>query len=156
MHNSLKSVLPAVAFIAVLGCTSAPSPLSPADRDANLALSQHFRDRVIAKDWDGATALYTEAAVLLPPNSPTVRGRTAIRGFLGQFPPLSELTIVDDTVVGTGTRAYAIGHYHMTIAAPGAPVDSGKFLDIREKQADGSWIYVADMFSSDIPVPAAH
>lgn len=156
MLNSLKSVLPAVAVLTALGCTPAPSPLSPADRAANLALSQHFHERVLAKDWDGATALYADSAVLLPPNSPTVRGRTAIRAFLGQFPPLSELTIVDDTVVGTGTRAYAIGRYHMTIAAPGAPVDSGKFLDIREKQADGSWIYVADMFSSDIPAPAAH
>jgi ketosteroid isomerase-like protein len=157
MPFATRSLLPTVAFCAILGC--APAPAAPtftdADRVANLALSQHFRDKVIARDWDGATALYTAGAVLLPPSSPAIHGRAGIRAFLGGFPPLTELTIVDDTIVGAGDRAYAIGRYHMTIAMKGAPVDSGKFVDIRERQADGSWIYTVDMFSSSIPAPAA-
>ena len=153
------SPLPAVVLLAALGCMPAPAPatkaFTDADRAANVALSARFRDLVMAKSWDSATALYTEGAALLPPNSPTIRGRAGIRAFLGGFPPLSELTLVDDTVIGTGDRAYAIGRYHMTIAMKGSPVDSGKFLDIRERQADGTWLYVADMFSSSIPAPAA-
>ena len=36
----------------------------------------------------------------------------------------------------------------------GGPVnDTGKFLEVWKKQANGSWKCVADMFSSDMPVP---
>lgn len=156
MRFTLHSTLPAVAILAALGCARPPAPFTAADRDANRSLTSHFRDQVLAKNWDAVAALYADSAVLLPPNMPAIKGRAGIKGFMTQFPPLSELTLVDDTIVGTGDRAYAIGHYHMTIAATGSPVDSGKFLDIRERQADGSWIYVADMFSSSIPEPAAH
>jgi ketosteroid isomerase-like protein len=157
MPFTSTSLFPTVALLAILGCAPAPAtrPFTEADRAANVALSKHFRDLVVARDFDGATTLYTDAAVLLPPNSVALRGHAGIRAFLGGFPPLSELTLTDDTVVGTGDRAYAIGRYHMTIAMKGSPVDSGKFLDVRERQADGSWLYVADMFSSSIPAPAA-
>jgi ketosteroid isomerase-like protein len=156
MHNSLKALLPAVALCTMLGCPPAPSALSPADREANRALSLHFAQLAVAKDFDGVAKLYTDSALMLPPNTPVLKGRTAIKGFMAAFPPLSELTITIDTLVGTGDRAYASGRYHLTLAIQGSPVDSGKFLDIREKQGDGSWLYVADMFNSNIPEPAAH
>lgn len=159
MHISLNSALSTVVLITILGCTpTAPAakPFTDADRTANLALSQAFRDKALAKDWDGLGKLYVTNAKMLPPNSPTLNGRAAIQGFMAAFPPLTELTLVDDTIVGTGDRAYATGHYHLTLGLNGSPVDSGKFLDVRERQADGSWLYVADMFSSDIPEPAAH
>jgi ketosteroid isomerase-like protein len=158
MHNSLKAMLPLVAGFAVLGCAPAPAPakFSDADRTANLALTQSFRDRTMAKDWDGIGKLYAANAVMLPPNTPALRGPAAIKAFMIAFPPITAFTLVDDTLVGTGDRAYGIGRYRLTLGLKGAPVDSGKFLDVRERQADGSWLYVADMFSSDIPEPAAH
>ena len=156
MRFILTPTLPAVAILAALGCARPPAQFTAADHDANRALSAHFREQVLAKNWDAVALQYADSAVLLPPNMPAIKGRAAIRAYLSQFPPLSELTLTDDTIVGTGDRAYAIGRYHMTIAATGSPVDSGKFLDVRERQADGSWIYVADMFSSSIPEPAAH
>ena len=109
----------------------------------------------MAKDWTGVGALYTANAVMLPPNTPALRGAAAIQGYMAGFPPITAFTLVDDTIVGTGDRAYAIGRYHLTFGLKGSPVDSGKFLDVRERQADGSWRYVADMFSSDIPAAAA-
>lgn len=68
---------------------------------------------------------------------------------------LPTLALVADTVVGAGDLAYVSGRYHLTLTRKGAPVDSGKFLDIRERQKDGSWLYVADMFNSSVPLPAA-
>jgi ketosteroid isomerase-like protein len=144
-----------MAVIGLLGCAPKAAPLSAADVEANKAVSQQFAASVLAKDWDAATRLYADSAVLLPPNAPAVVGPAAIRGFLAAFPPLSEFTIAVDGVVGTGDLAYAHGRYHLTVAADGAPVDSGKFLDVRRRQADGSWKYVADMFNSSIPAPAA-
>ena len=155
MQLTTKSLLPTVALLAILGCAPAPRTFTDADRTANLALSQAFRDKAMAKDWEGVGKLYVENAQMLPPNSPTLRGRAAIQGYMAAFPPITEFILVDDTIVGTGDRAYAIGHYHLTLGLTGSPVDSGKFLDVRERQADGSWLYVADMFSSDIPAPAA-
>lgn len=148
-------LLPAIALLALLGCTPKAVALSAADIDANKAVSQAFVTAVLAKDWDAATGLYTDSATLLPPNAPVVVGTAGIHAFLAAFPPLSELTITVDAVEGTGDLAYAQGRYHLTVAAEGSPVDSGKFLDIRRKQKDGSWKYVADMFSSNAPAPAA-
>jgi ketosteroid isomerase-like protein len=33
--------------------------------------------------------------------------------------------------------------------------DTGKFLEVWKKQADGKWKCVADTYNSDLPVPAA-
>ena len=156
MPAPFKSVLPTLALVATLACVSAPAPLSPADRAANRALSQRFATLVLAKDWDGAAKLYADSALFLPPNAPAFRGPAGVRSYLAAFPPLSELTLVDDTIVGDGDRAFVYGTYHLTLAIKGSPVDSGKFLDIRERQKDGSWLYVADMFNSNVPLPAAH
>jgi ketosteroid isomerase-like protein len=31
--------------------------------------------------------------------------------------------------------------------------DTGKFMDIRRRQADGRWLFTHDIFNSDIPLP---
>ena len=155
MPLALKSAFPAVALLAILGCAPKAAPLSAADVEANTALSQRFAAALVAKDFDAATSFYSDSALLLPPNAPAVMGTAAIHAFLAAFPPLSELTITADGVVGAGDLAYVHGRYHLTVAAEGSPVDSGKFLDVRQKQPDGSWKYVADMFNSSIPLPAA-
>jgi len=48
------------------------------------------------------------------------------------------------------------GTWTLAIAAAGrtpAIEDHGKFLEVRRKQADGSWLMVADIFNSDVPLP---
>lgn len=153
MHT--RFVIPTIAVICLLGCAPKAAPLSAADIEANKAVGQAFATAVVAKDFDAASALYADSAVLLPPNAPAMVGKAAIREFLNGFPPLTELTLTVDGIVGAGDLAYAHGRYHLTVAAEGAPVDSGKFLDVRQRQADGSWKYVADMFNTSIPAPAA-
>src|SRR5258705_6999607 len=98
-----KIVLPTVALFALVGCTPAPAPatFTEADRAANLAVTAAFRDRVMAKDWEGGGKLYAANAVMLPPNTPPLRGPAAIKGYMTAFPPFTEFTIVDNTLVGT-------------------------------------------------------
>jgi len=155
VHISTRQALPALALLALLACAPKPSGLTPADVAANKALSQSFSDRAIAKDWEGVGRLYADSAVLLPPNSPAVQGRAAIQAYFAGFPPMASLTLTDDAVVGEGDLVYTTGRYQLTLAIAGSPVDSGKFLDVRRRQKDGSWLYVADMFNSNIPAPAA-
>ena len=50
--------------------------------------------------------------------------------------------------------AYVLGTYTMTIVPPGAPgpiEDSGKYIEIRRRQPDGSWLISTDIFNSDLP-----
>jgi uncharacterized protein (TIGR02246 family) len=108
----------------------------------------------LAKDFATWAALFLDDAVVNPPNEPAVKGRTAIRAWLEKFPPMTEFKLNNVMVEGREDLAYVLGTYTMTIAPPGAPgpvKDSGKFVTVLRKQADGQWLVAVDMFSSDLP-----
>jgi len=117
-------------------------------------LSQVSAKAMLAKDWATFAAQYVEDAVLYPPNEPAVKGRAAIRSWLEKFPPVTEFKLTNVKVEGRDDLAYVLGAYTMTLVPPGAtPVkDSGKYVEIRRRQADGRWLLAVDMFSSDLPV----
>jgi ketosteroid isomerase-like protein len=101
--------------------------------------------------------LFLDDAVVYPPNQPAVQGRVAIRAWLERLPPISAFTLNHTQIEGRGDLAYALGTFTMTIAPPGAPSpvkDSGKFVTIVRRQADGRWLVAVDMFSSDLPAAA--
>lgn len=154
MRRSVLWSLVLLPCVTISCAAPASRGLSAADVAANKALSEHFKERVMAKDWAAVGASYTADAILLPPNSPAIKGRAGIQAYFMGFPPASEVILVDDTVYGEGDVAVAVGHYKLTLAVPGNPVDSGNFLDVRQRQADGTWLYTADMFGTAIPAPA--
>ena len=80
-------------------------------------------------------------------------GGTAMLTWLTALPPLTAFSVTADTIVGNGDLVYLQGHFVSRFAPPGAPaiVDSGKFLEVHQRQADGTWLSVADMFSSNLP-----
>ena len=132
-----------------------PAGLSEVDRAAIEATSKAFVEGVNAKDWAAVAATYTEDGVIMPPNGPAVAGRANVQAFLETFPPISAFNLVNAEVEGLGDMAYVRGAYTMTITPEGAdPVtDTGKFIEIRKKQADGSWLLYLDIFNSDLPLP---
>jgi uncharacterized protein (TIGR02246 family) len=115
-----------------------------------------FVAAINAGDLDGVVAVYASDAVLLPPNLPAQRGRTAIRNFWGGFLKAYTLKFEtgSDTVEGRGDLAYNVGHYRFTAvpkerANPGM-ADEGKFVEILKRQGDGGWKYAVDMYSSNL------
>jgi ketosteroid isomerase-like protein len=56
-----------------------------------------------------------------------------------------------------GDLAYSMGTYEGTMNdAKGKPVtDRGKYVTVWEKQPDGKWNVVADIYNSDLPAPEA-
>ena len=108
-------------------------------------------------DPAAVAAMYLADARLMPPNAPTVEGREAIRKFWGGLLETHRLKfdVVADEIEGRGDLAYARGHYTFDAtpkAKDGAPIhDEGKFLEVLRRQADGSWRYAVDMYSSDLP-----
>ena len=58
-----------------------------------------------------------------------------------------------DEVEGIGELAFVRGRYSMTLEPEGAPGpvnDEGKYIEIRERQPDGSWLLARDIFNSDL------
>jgi uncharacterized protein (TIGR02246 family) len=93
---------------------------------------------------------YAQDAHFLPPNHPMVTGQSQIRDTIRAFleAGFAELVIRPVQINSSGDLAYVIGTFSL-----GRPTsDTGKYLEVHRRQADGSWRCVADMFSSDQPV----
>lgn len=153
MRPSIPWIIAACALVAA-GCQPGPAPLSDADRQAIQAVSEQFMRHIESGNVDSLAALYTEDVVVMPPNQPAVHGRAAVREWQADFPPVSEFIALNDEIQGVGDLAYVRGRYVLRLAIEGAPVDSGKYLEIRRRQADGSWPIAVDIFNSSLPAPA--
>jgi ketosteroid isomerase-like protein len=124
------------------------------DKTAMRAATDSFTVYVVQGRDSVAAALYAENATLLPPNHGIVQGRAAIRAYIDSFPPLTRFTAAPIEIDGRGELAYLRGTYQMTFAPTGNQPerqDRGKFVEIRRKQADGTWLIVVDIFNSDLP-----
>src|SRR5258706_2097484 len=111
-----------------------------------------------ANDVDGAVANYADDASWLPPNSPLVHGKTAIRAGWAKLIGNPGFTIdwqINKVEIGrAGDLAYTIYTYQMALdGADGKPItDQGKDMAVWRKQPDGAWKMVADTFNSDLAV----
>ncbi len=160
-------VLAIIAATTASACTSSstadrkqerpPVDISDADKAAIQAADQAFEAAVKAGNTDGIAAIYMEDATLLPPNLPAQKGRNAIRdswgGLLKDY--AVQIESGSDALEGRGDLAYQVGHFRLRGTPKtkgGHPfTDEGKFLEVLKKQPDGSWKYVADMYSSNLP-----
>lgn len=138
--------------VTLLGCEGQVGESAVSEDDA-AAIRQALSDFVVhavAGDWDALAALYTEKAVLMPPNQELAIGRSAIRNV---FSPLTirdfQLEAVE--IDGRGDLAFSRGTYSWTVSVgEGEPVpDHGKWLAIWREQADGTWLLSQDIWNSD-------
>jgi ketosteroid isomerase-like protein len=128
------------------------SPLTPEDIAAINATTRQFTALVVAGDFDGASQLYTPDAVVMPPHHPLCNGRAAARQWMASIPRVTRFDIDNQRVDGRADLAYVSGVFSVTLQTPeGAVEDVGKFLEIRRRQPDGSWLIEADIFNSDRP-----
>jgi uncharacterized protein (TIGR02246 family) len=145
--------LPVLAALTIsAACRPQAVPISSADQQALRAATDSFAQRVRRADYRAAAALYATDAQFMPPNQRAVVGRDNILKWMNAFPPIKSFELVVDEVDGNGDVAYLRGRYMMTFSPPGAksPVsDTGKYLVVHRRQADGSWPLVADIFNSN-------
>ena len=129
--------------------------LLPEDIIAIKELHQTWSPAIVEKDFETLMTLYTDDAIVLPPNGPKVQGREAVLDWMKALPPITSANLTVEEIDGYGNLAFVRGAYFMTITPEGAPgpiQDRGKFIEIRRKQADGSWLMARDIFNSDMPV----
>jgi len=139
-----------------LACQPAPRRLSEADVAALRAAVDSIAAQILSHRDSAAATHYAEHAVFMVPNLPALEGRAAIRTWFAGGPPFTSFTLTPKEIDGRGDLAYVRGTWTLGIAAAGktpATQDHGKFLEVRRKQADGSWLMVADIFNSDVPLP---
>ena len=138
--------------------TTGPACLTDRDR---AAIQKVFEDgqklfNAPERDFEAAVKFYyTEDAITLPPNEPAVRGRASQIAWYRAYPPFEYAEKIIE-LDGRGTLAYTRVTYSLKIRMPGAKepvVDTGKGLEIWEKQNDGTWKCSCDIFNSDLSIP---
>lgn len=159
-HVSLLVVLFLLSLFA--GCQSQRADTRASDEATLRNLDAEWSKAAGAKDVEKTVSYYTDDAMILPPNLPTIQGKTGARAmWQGMFsvPGFSggwKATKVE--VSRSGDMGWVTGTYELSETdASGKPmVDKGKYLEVWRKQADGSWKCVADMFNTDLSsVPPA-
>jgi uncharacterized protein (TIGR02246 family) len=133
---------------------SGVAPITAEDRAAIEANGKLFAEAFKAGESDKLAALYTEDAVVYPPDEPAVTGREEIAKTFAAFPPVKDFTEEILEIEGYGDMAYVRGTGVMTMAGPTGQdvVMRGKYIEIHRKQADGSWLMSRDIFNFDSPM----
>ena len=130
----------------------------------DVAVIESLRDEFIAlnnaSDAAGLAGLYTNDAVLMPPNQEAVAGNQAIESwFQTTFDQFTiEFTLASDELEVVGDLAFDGGSYMIALTpqADGEPMEErGKYILILRKQVDGSWKLVRDIWNSNNPLPGA-
>jgi len=121
--------------------------------------ADHFRAAVNAKDVKKVASLYAEDAVLLPPNSETIRGRAGIedywRNMIDQEFTVASTKSIDAFV--SGKLAYETGNYEISLKLPSGVTitDKGKYMNVMRRGSDGHWSLAYDIWNSSLPVPGS-
>ncbi len=148
-----------LAIVAV-GCGQTPPPdTRAADEAALRSLDAQWSKTAVSRNLDATVAYYSDDATLLPPNAPVATDKTAIRAIWSQLLSSGGALSWDATkveVARSGDLGYIMGTYQEAAKDPSAlPVDTGKFVEVWKKQADGKWKAAVDIFNSDLPVQPA-
>jgi ketosteroid isomerase-like protein len=98
---------------------------------------------------------FTEDAIRMPFNAPAERGREMIRAHFDAVDSITQWTIHESDVGGTGDVAYLRNTYTVTGFLGGMPdgvTYTGKSLAVLRRQPDGSWLFAMDIWNSDAPL----
>ena len=124
------------------------------EKDTLMRLDREWSTSV--KDIDKFLSYYAADASVYPPGMPVVTGAANIRevyskmssapGFSLEFAPTRA------EVSASGDVGYTAGTY---TGAMGGPPETGKYVSVWKKQADGTWKVAADIFNSDLPAAGA-
>lgn len=158
MKYSIHALLFLLALsLALLSCAQPEKMDVAAVRKAIEAGNAKWVEAFNRGDAAGVAALYTDDATLLPPNSEMVQGKQGIQDFWngGIQMGLKDAALTTVDVGGSGDTAYEIGKYTLKIQPAGQEgmTDSGKYLVVWKRQADGTWKLHVDIWNSSMPMP---
>ena len=156
-----KTSIALLALTVACAAACAPKVNDPADVQAIKDTGPAYDKFANASDAASlASEFYATDGIRMDPNQPASAGTAAIRATLEKSYAQSTenvRNVIDDVRVA-GAFAMAKGTFEGTSTpkAGGAAVPvKGKFVTLYERQANGSWKAVWDIFNSDLPAPGA-
>jgi len=158
MRFSTYSLLFVLAVVfALFSCARPEQTDLAAVRKAIEETNGKFVEAFNQGDAAGVAALYTDDATLLPPNREAIHGRQGVQDFWGGGIQMGikDVTLTTVDVGGSGGTAYEIGKYTLKVQPEGQEgmTDSGKYVVIWKRQADGTWKLHVDIWNSSMPMP---
>jgi uncharacterized protein (TIGR02246 family) len=163
--NILKLILLTVLAAACFGLPGCQTAWNSRPDQSQVAVDDREL-RQASQDWDKyfnsadaakLASLYSEEAVSIPPNLPTLHGRKAVRADFEAF--FASHTARHETIVERilidGGMAVESGRYRMTFKPKGGGtevVETGRHVECRRK-IDGKWRIVLEIWNIDTPLP---
>ena len=166
--NNMKTLAvrlaPLALAVLLFGCAQAP----PAPPDTRAADEKAIRDmetawvkEFAAKDMDKIVAHYADDGTVLLSNAPTMVGKDAIRAGMKDVITDPKFALDLKTVkvdVSKDVLAYSQGTYSVMATDPKTKkvvTETGRYVEVYKKQADGSWKIVEDINSPEAPAAPA-
>jgi uncharacterized protein (TIGR02246 family) len=152
MKSRAATVLACAFVIALAGSLSVTAQTATV-KAAIDAGNKKFGAAIAAGNAAGVAALYTDDAMVLPPNGETVRSRAAIEKLFQAMiaAGIKQATLTAQEVEGHGDTATEVGAYSVKDAA-GTELDRGKYVVIW-KRVQGEWKLHRDIWNSNMPLP---
>jgi ketosteroid isomerase-like protein len=124
-------------------------------RKAIKAANRKFGEAIRKGDPSAVGVLYTEDAILMPPNNDMIRGRHGTVGFWGAAMKMGVRDAVLTTVElqQVGNEVHEIGNYVLKIQPDGKKSfeDRGKYIVIWKQDSKGKWKLHTDIWNSSLP-----
>lgn len=109
-----------------------------------------------AKDIDKSASFCAPDAAILVPNAPAAEGKDAIRKWFQEIFGIPNFKLIwhatGTDAAKSGDLGYSTGKYELSYTDPSGKTvtDHGKYVTVWQKQSDGSWKVVRDIFNSDV------
>ena len=152
-----SAALVAAGFVALAGCQK-PTDSAAFEKQAKEDV-RTFIPAFNSGDVETILGQYAPDAEVLAPGNPRASGHDAIRALIEKESAAMKAggvaieLVDDDKAAASGDLGHHTGSFVVKDAS-GAVVDSGKYLAVMQRQADGKWLMIHDMWNSDNPPPA--
>lgn len=153
-----SAALSSITLVMMAGCTPQPTIDLEAERTTLMNADRHWAQEYASSESpeDAFVMGLTDDATLLPPDMPLAQGRDAIRAVIADLEAMPGFSVTWEPTMaevgGGGDLGYTVGSYQMQMQGPDGPMTiDGKYLTVWQKQEDGTWLVIADMFSADGP-----
>jgi uncharacterized protein (TIGR02246 family) len=120
-------------------------------------MNDKFGKALMSGDYNTIANFYTDDAISLPSYEPMWRGKSAIlEGNKKDFESGTKYNSFKaraTDVFNSGDLTYEVGTYEISFTMPNMKhemTDHGKYLNIWQKQSDGSWKLKVDTWNSDV------